>query len=92
MSNIIKASEVNTLREFINYEVERSGYPLNPTGTAVQNQLIDDSWWESIRANLQKAIDTTGGSAVAGDKITRVQRDELVNQALVVYGRTISRP
>jgi hypothetical protein len=90
MSDIIYANEVNLLRDFIHNEVQRFGLTPSPAYDINVGDIVDDAWWEIIRANLQTIIDTSGLEACAGNVITKAQRDGLINKASEAYKRTIS--
>lgn len=91
MSDIIKASEVNALRELINNEVTRRGYSVNSTSATSIGTKAAAAWWEAIRLNLNKIISTSDAAASTGGSITKSQRDSLVNKAKSMYNTTVGK-
>ena len=94
MSDLIKASEVNTLRAFINYEVNtRRGKTLSTNSNTSAGSMATAAWWNQLVTNLAKSITVAStGSATAGGLITKATRNEVVNKAVQLYNTTIGKP
>lgn len=92
-SNILYASEVNVLRDFIAYEVNRRSITPNTVANVSPGTVVDDAWWTAIRTNLSKILTVSANSAAtAGGIITKTTRDSLRDNAVTAYNTMVGRP
>ena len=92
-SDILYANEVNVLRDFIAYEVNRRSVTPDTVANVSSGTIVDDAWWTAIRANLSKILTVNANSAAtAGGIITKTIRNSLRDDAVTAYNTMIGRP
>ena len=92
-SDILYSNEVNVLRDFIAYEVNRRSVTPDTVANVSSGTIVDDAWWTAIRANLSKILTVNANSAATvGGIITKTIRNSLRDDAVTAYNTMIGRP